>query len=90
MEFSGPFGQSLSVRTKQILAEFNNLISHFCNENYNPLDLTNDIFLQEYVRFSDRITDMDIRLSSIFNQAFENSYNMDSFFKVFTSTYTIY
>lgn len=82
MEFSGVIGYTLSLKAVEIFEQFNTLLNNFYEGNYNPLDTSEHAFLEEYVKFDDQISDMDKRLTNIFSKAFENCFNMDSFFKV--------
>lgn len=82
MEFSGAIGYTFSLKVIDIFEKFTNLINLIYEGNYNPLDMSENIFLEQYVRFTDQIADMDKQLANIFSKAFGNCYNMDSFFKV--------
>lgn len=62
--------------------EFSNLLNNFYEKNYDPIDLSCDSFVEEYVKFDDIVSDMDKQLVNILNRAFENCHNMYLFFKV--------
>lgn len=63
--------------------EFLNILNHIYNENYNPLDMSDDTFMQDFIKFTDYVSDIDKRLACVFRNEFENCWNLDSFFRVF-------
>ncbi len=58
------------------------MMNHFYKESYNPFNMAENDFLNEYVQFIDEVSQIDKKLACIFRNAFNNIHNLDSFLKV--------
>lgn len=81
IEISGLAGPTLTSIIRKIYDEFLAVLNHFYNENYNLVDIHDNAFLQDYVVFSDHISDMDNKLATVVRKSIENCHNLDSTLK---------
>lgn len=82
IEFSGLKGRILSARITEIYSDFNEQFSLFSSKAYDVLEPEDERFEVDYEQFKESIKDLDHRLAFTLSQAFEDSYNLDSVFKV--------
>lgn len=82
VEIGGLKGRKLSARVTAVYAEFQACYSQFSTKSYDVLDPDDRSFQIDFAQFQQKISDMDLKLASIFCQAFENCHNLDSIYKV--------
>ena len=82
VEFGGSKGNSLSAKAAAVLSEFQTAFTVFGAITYDPLDPDDESFLKDHTVFNSKIEDLDHKLAAIFSQAFEDTYNLEDFYKV--------
>lgn len=84
VEIGGLKGRSLSARITAVSAEFNTCLSQFSAKTYDVLDPDDNSFKEDFVKFQERILELDLKLAAILCQAFDDCHNLESVFKVGT------
>ncbi|XP_029686282.1 dynein heavy chain 11, axonemal isoform X1 [Takifugu rubripes] len=82
IELGGSRGKVLSQMVHSMSEEFHDHWRAIRESKYDPLDYTNDDFERHYMRFMEQSRDFDQRLATVLNQAFQDSKNLDSTFKL--------
>lgn len=82
VEIGGIKGKILSTRVSAVLAEFHQYISVFSGKTYDVLDPDDVSFAEEIEVFKQKTYEMDMKLSAILCQAFEDCANLESVYKV--------
>lgn len=85
VEIGGLKGRALSARITGVSVEFNQCFSVFASKTYDVLDPDDPTFKEDFVKFQDRILELDLKLAAILCQAFDDCHNLESVFKVFCS-----
>jgi dynein heavy chain len=70
------------MKVAEILNQFEDGFSVFGNITYNPLIPEDDRFVRDYNAFMEKVEDLDEKLASIFCQAFDDCFNLESIYKV--------
>lgn len=84
IEFSGLKGRLLSARITEIYSDFNEQFSLFSSKTYDVLEPEDERFEIDYEQFKESIKDLDHRLAFTLSQAFDDCYNLDGVFKVYS------
>lgn len=82
VEIGGMRGKILSARVSAVSAEFHHHISAFSGKSYDVLDPDESSFAKELDLFKQKTYEMDMKLSAILCQAFEDCANLESIYKV--------
>lgn len=81
VEFGGIKGRLLSQKCNQIFEEFGVAYNVFNNIQYDPCDIADDSIVKDNDTFRTKYDDFDKRLATIFSQAFDDCYNLESSLK---------
>lgn len=82
VEIGGIKGRMLSSRVTTVFSEFQQCYSTFSGKSYDVLDPDDPSFVEDFQIFKQRIFEMDMKLSAILCQAFEDCTNLESIFKL--------
>lgn len=82
VEIGGIKGRILSARVTGVLGEFQQCFQMFSGKAHDVLDPDDNSFISEFEEFKQKIFELDLKLSSILCQAFEDCCNLESIFKV--------
>uniref|UniRef100_A0A3Q4HYI4 Dynein heavy chain 11, axonemal-like n=1 Tax=Neolamprologus brichardi TaxID=32507 RepID=A0A3Q4HYI4_NEOBR len=82
IELGGSRGKILSEMVFSMSEEFHDRWRTLRESKYDPLDCTNDDFVNHYRRFLEQNKDFDQRLGTVLNLAFQHSKNLKSAFKL--------
>ena len=82
IEIGGLKGRTLSGRITQVSLEFNQCFSVFASKTYDVLDPDDPTFKEDFLKFQDRILELDLKLAAILCQAFDDCHNLESVFKL--------
>lgn len=85
MEIGGLKGRSLSARITAVSLEFNTCFTQFSAKTYDVLEPDDPSFKDDFVKFQERILELDLKLAAILCQAFDDCHNLESVFKVIDS-----
>lgn len=79
---AGIGGRDLTTKIQKILADFDRIYTHFAGVTYDPLVPEDEGFVEDYKKFVEKVESLDKRLVAIAVQAFDQSYNLMSLFKM--------
>lgn len=82
IEIGGMKGKILSARVSAVSTEFHQHMSTFSGKSYDVLDPDELSFAKELELFKKKTYEMDMKLSAILCQAFEDCANLESIYKV--------
>ncbi|XP_059610636.1 dynein beta chain, ciliary isoform X2 [Phlebotomus argentipes] len=82
VEIGGLKGRNLSARITAVSVEFNHCFSQFSAKTYDVLDPDDPSFKEDFVKFQERILELDLKLAAILCQAFDDCHNLESVFKL--------
>ena len=85
IEVGGTKGKILSSQIAQIYVEFTAALKNFAVIKYDILNLESKEFIQDLGKFRDVMTDLDRRISTILNQAFDDCPGLYSCFRLLES-----
>ena len=89
VEIGGLKGRILSGRITAVSLEFNQCFSSFASKSYDVLDPDDESFKEDFLKFQDRILELDMKLAAILCQAFDDSHNLESVFKLISIVGTV-
>jgi dynein heavy chain, axonemal len=89
VEIGGLKGRILSGRITAVSLEFNQCFSSFASKSYDVLDPDDESFKEDFEKFQDRILELDMKLAAILCQAFDDSHNLESVFKLISIVGTV-
>uniref|UniRef100_A0A182IVR3 Dynein beta chain, ciliary n=4 Tax=Anopheles atroparvus TaxID=41427 RepID=A0A182IVR3_ANOAO len=89
VEIGGLKGRALSARITGVSVEFNQCFSLFASKTYDVLDPDDPTFKEDFVKFQDRILELDLKLAAILCQAFDDCHNLESVFKLISIVGTV-
>ncbi|KAL3288578.1 hypothetical protein HHI36_003017 [Cryptolaemus montrouzieri] len=82
VEIGGLKGKYLSVKCEDIFTDFGRVYSVFQNITYDVLDIEDLHIHDDYKIFENKCADIDHRLASVFQQAFDDCNNLEGLFKL--------
>lgn len=82
VEIGGMKGKILSARVSAVSAEFHQHMSTFSGKSHDVLDPDESSFAKELEVFKKKTYEMDMKLSAVLCQAFEDCTNLESIYKV--------
>ncbi|KAJ3365528.1 hypothetical protein HDU91_002183, partial [Kappamyces sp. JEL0680] len=85
IEIGGTKGKILSAQIAQIFVEFTAALKGFAGIKYDILNLESDDFVKDLAKFHDLMTDLDRRISTVLNQAFDDCPGLYSCFRLLES-----
>ncbi|KAJ3312837.1 hypothetical protein HDV04_002647 [Boothiomyces sp. JEL0838] len=85
IEIGGTKGKILSSQVAQIFTEFTAALRQFAGIKYDILDIASPEFTNDNSKFKELITDLDKRISTILNQAFDDCSGLYSCFRLLES-----
>ncbi|KAI8900476.1 dynein heavy chain and region D6 of dynein motor-domain-containing protein [Globomyces pollinis-pini] len=85
IEIGGTKGKILSSQIAQIFLEFTTALRNFAVIKYDILDISLKDFNNDLSKFHELITDLDRRISTILNQAFDDCSGLYSCFRLLES-----
>lgn len=85
IEIGGMKGRVLSGQIRDISAEFDTYFHGFASKSYDVLDPDDDRFNDDFKDFQDNIVDLDLKLSTVLVESFDNATTLEAIFKVRSS-----
>lgn len=82
IEIGGMKGKVLSGQIREISVEFEGYFHSFASKSYDVLDPDDDKFNEDFKEFQDNVIDLDLKLSTVLVESFDNCSTLDSIFKV--------
>lgn len=82
IEIGGMKGKVLSGQIREISAEFEGYFHSFASKSYDVLNPDDDRFNVDFKEFQDNIVDLDLKLSTVLVESFDNCSTLESIFKV--------
>lgn len=89
VEIGGLKGRLLSQKVEQIFEEFSTAYQHFVNIQYDMVEPEGKTIVEDTDKFMVICADLDRRLAAIFEQVFDDCYNLESIFKFINITGTL-
>lgn len=90
VEIGGLRGRLLSQKCQEVFEEFKTHYSVFANIQYDILYPEDHEIDTDYEKFCEQCDDLDRRLAAIFEQAFDECYNLEAVFKFLNVMGTLY
>ena len=66
-------GEELGQKLLDIFNECTKEIKDFIPENYNPLDINDDVFNAKYINFKDSLKELERKISAVITQTFDEN-----------------
>lgn len=82
IEIGGMKGRVLSGQIREISGEFENYFHSFASKSYDVLDPDDLKFDGDFKEFQDNIVDLDLKLSTVLVESFDNCATLEAIFKV--------
>lgn len=82
IEIGGMKGRVLGGQIREISAEFEAYFHGFASKSYDVLDPDDDTFNVDFKEFQENIVDLDLKLSTVLVESFDNCSTLESIFKV--------
>ncbi|CAG9135931.1 unnamed protein product [Plutella xylostella] len=82
IEIGGMKGRVLSGQIRDISAEFEGYFHAFASKSYDVLDPDDDRFNDDFKEFQDNIVDLDLKLSTVLVESFDNASTLEAIFKL--------
>lgn len=82
IEIGGMKGRVLSLQIREISAEFEAYFHSFASKSYDVLDPDDETFNIDFKKFQDSIVDLDLKLSTVLVESFDNCSTLEDIFKV--------
>lgn len=82
IEIGGMKGRVLGGQIREISAEFDAYFTGFASKSYDVLDPDDDTFNVDFKDFQENIIDLDLKLSTVLVESFDNCTTLESIFKV--------
>lgn len=86
IEIGGLKGRVLGGQIRDISAEFEAYFHGFASKSYDVLDPDDETFNVDFKDFQDNIVDLDLKLSTVLVESFDNCSTLESIFKVKSTT----
>lgn len=78
-------GRVLGGQIREISAEFEAYFHGFASKSYDVLDPDDETFNTDFKDFQENIIDLDLKLSTVLVESFDNCSTLESIFKVHNS-----
>lgn len=82
IEIGGMKGRVLGGQIRDISAEFDGYFHSFASKSYDVLDPDDDTFNEDFKAFQENIIDLDLKLSTVLVESFDNCPTLEGIFKV--------
>lgn len=82
IEIGGMKGRVLGRQIRDISAEFEGYFHAFASKSYDVLDPDDETFNDDFKEFQENIIDLDLKLSTVLVESFDNCSTLESIFKV--------
>lgn len=82
IEIGGMKGRVLGGQIREISAEFDAYFHGFASKSYDVLDPDDETFNEDFKEFQENIIDLDLKLSTVLVESFDNCSTLESIFKV--------
>lgn len=82
IEIGGMKGRVLSGQIREISGEFESYFHAFASKSYDVLDPDDSRFEDDFKSFQDNIVDLDLKLSTVLCESFDNCSTLEAIFKV--------
>lgn len=90
IEIGGMKGRVLSGQIREISGEFEGYFHCFASKSYDVLDPDDETFNIDFKAFQDSIVDLDLKLSTVLVESFDNCCTLEDIFKVTGYFFFIY
>lgn len=75
-------GRVLGGQIRDISAEFDGYFHSFASKSYDVLDPDDETFNDDFKAFQENIIDLDLKLSTVLVESFDNCSTLEGIFKV--------
>lgn len=82
IEIGGMKGRVLGGQIRDISAEFDGYFHSFASKSYDVLDPDDETFNEDFKTFQENIIDLDLKLSTVLVESFDNCSTLEGIFKV--------
>lgn len=82
IEIGGMKGRVLGGQIREISSEFDAYFTGFASKSYDVLDPDDETFNEDFKAFQENIIDLDLKLSTVLVESFDNCTTLESIFKV--------
>lgn len=82
IEIGGMKGRLLGGQIREISSEFDAYFHAFASKSYDVLEPDDDTFNVDFKDFQENIIDLDLKLSTVLVESFDNASTLESIFKV--------
>ncbi|VVC95211.1 unnamed protein product, partial [Leptidea sinapis] len=82
IEIGGMKGRVLGGQIREISAEFESYFHSFASKSYDVLDPDDETFNEDFKKFQDSIIDLDLKLSTVLVESFDNCSTLEAIFKL--------
>lgn len=82
IEIGGMKGRVLGGQIRDISAEFDAYFHSFASKSYDVLDPDDETFNDDFKAFQENIIDLDLKLSTVLVESFDNCSTLEGIFKV--------
>ena len=82
-------GDALETSLNEIFAECDQAVKRMGQDEYDPLDISDDTFNQKYIIFKDEIKELERKISAVLTQAFDENDTIMGKFRVLDNFDTI-
>ncbi|XP_028172090.1 dynein beta chain, ciliary-like [Ostrinia furnacalis] len=82
IEIGGMKGRVLSGQIREISAEFESYFHSFASKSYDVLDPDDETFNEDFKEFQENIIDLDLKLSTVLVESFDNCSTLEAIFKL--------
>nr|XP_026486610.1 dynein beta chain, ciliary [Vanessa tameamea] len=82
IEIGGMKGRVLGGQIRDISAEFDGFFHSFASKSYDVLDPDDETFNDDFKAFQENIIDLDLKLSTVLVESFDNCSTLEGIFKL--------
>ncbi|XP_045488493.1 dynein beta chain, ciliary [Pieris rapae] len=82
IEIGGMKGRVLGGQIRDISGEFESYFHSFASKSYDVLDPDDERFNEDFKEFQDNIVDLDLKLSTVLVESFDNCTTLEAIFKL--------
>lgn len=82
IEIGGMKGRVLGGQIREISSEFDSYFHSFASKSYDVLDPDDETFNEDFKEFQENIIDLDLKLSTVLVESFDNCSTLEAVFKV--------
>ncbi|XP_041975803.1 dynein beta chain, ciliary [Aricia agestis] len=82
IEIGGMKGRVLGGQIREISTEFDSYFHSFASKSYDVLDPDDETFNEDFKDFQENIIDLDLKLSTVLVESFDNCSTLEAIFKL--------